>query len=360
MKRKSAILAEYVAAQEQAPQRWTPVVVPSWFLSVAMHSVLLFLIATNLKGCGPGGVGGGGSDSPVIGAFLTEGEGGGTGEGGQNGESSEWQTEPVESQVFTAAPASPIDPNASIVDDRPPVETLLPSVKPSTVFGAGPPAGTSLALPQVGSLQSGTGVRPSGKSGAPGGGPTGGAPGEVSFLGTTDAGLKFVFVLDCSASMDGPALAAAKNDLKASLQQMEPNQEFQIIFYNMTPTHMRAEQVRKGQLMPATESYRSLAAQFINTQQGSGGTNHMPALQLALSFRPDVVFFLTDGDQPRLEPGEIEQLARECKDRTHIHCIEFGNGGKLAQAEGNFLKKLARVTGGTYRYHDLENILSKN
>ena len=85
--------------------------------------------------------------------------------------------------------------------------------------------------------------------------------------------------------------------------------------------------------------------------QPDGGTDHMPALKKALRYQPDHLFFLTDADQPILSARELNEIKTLNAGRTKIHCVEFGKGSELSG--DNFLKKLARDNGGTYRYRDV-------
>jgi hypothetical protein len=162
-----------------------------------------------------------------------------------------------------------------------------------------------------------------------------------------------VFVIDCSTSMaNDNAMRTAKAALVASLQSLTESQQFQIVFYNNTPSLMKLRNGRPGEMAFATEVNKTFARQYIAGIEPDLGTDHVPALKLALRLGPEVIFFLTDADEPQISPGELDELRRLNQGRTRIHTIEFGRGAELGE-NINFLKKLARQNGGTYRYHDV-------
>jgi hypothetical protein len=84
-----------------------------------------------------------------------------------------------------------------------------------------------------------------------------------------------------------------------------------------------------------------------------GATRHEEALVVALRMVPDVIFFLTDADEPRLSAKQLAHIAQANKG-TSINAIEFGYG---AQADPeDFLVKLARQNGGRHVYVDVSQL----
>ncbi len=82
-----------------------------------------------------------------------------------------------------------------------------------------------------------------------------------------------------------------------------------------------------------------------------GGTRHEEALWMALKLQPDVIFFLTDADQPELSPAQLEKIHRTNNGRCSINTIEFGLGPPIHN--DNFLVRLARENNGKYTYVDV-------
>lgn len=214
--------------------------------------------------------------------------------------------------------------------------------------------GASAAFPGTGTSDATGLIRNAIKGGAHQG-HAGAIPG-ASFLGARDNGTRIVFAIDCSASMANyNAMRSAKAALVSSLQSLSDAQQFQIIFYNQQP-RMLTLRGSQGDLMLATEVNKSLARQQIGGVVPDLGTDHLPALRMALRLGPEVLFFLTDADEPQLSAAELAEIQRLNQGRTRIHTIEFGIGGEVDA--DNFLKKLARQNDGTYRYHDVKRLSS--
>lgn len=176
--------------------------------------------------------------------------------------------------------------------------------------------------------------------------------GRTSLFGLTAEGHKFVYCFDRSGSMGGSgrtALEAVKKELLASLEPLESTHQFQIIFYNERPVIFNPSGMA-GRLAFANDQNKQRAAQFIQRIVADGGTRHEEALRLAIKMRPDVIFFLTDADEPRLERGELDAIQRLAAGII-IHAIEFGSGPK--PPEKSFLAQLAEENGGQYTYIDL-------
>jgi hypothetical protein len=158
-----------------------------------------------------------------------------------------------------------------------------------------------------------------------------------------------VFLIDRSKSMGSQglgAIAAAQRELVRELAKLEPDHRFQIIAYNQGLMMFS----RRG-MVEASESNRQLADEFLTTVVAAGGTEHEPALSIALRFKPDVIFVLTDGGDPPLSSPEIDLLTRENDGHTAIHCVHFGSGP--LQDKDNFLRRLAARNSGGYTYVDM-------
>jgi uncharacterized protein with von Willebrand factor type A (vWA) domain len=171
----------------------------------------------------------------------------------------------------------------------------------------------------------------------------------VRVFGVEGVGSKFVFVFDRSTSMEGPPLAAAKAQLVASLRALRPIHQFHIIFFNQQLRHFHLPD-SGGRIAFATDRNKQLAARFVGGITADGGTERLPALRAAIALRPDVVFFLTDADDPMPESelADVERLNRRVG--AAFSTIEFGRGPRTTP--GNFLTRLAQLTGGQYGYVD--------
>ena len=177
---------------------------------------------------------------------------------------------------------------------------------------------------------------------------------STEVFGLTGVGTKFVYVFDRSGSMSdygGRPLRAAKMELARSLDDLNSVHQFQIIFYNEHPQIFQPR--GQAELIWADEQGKAAARDFIQTIEASGGTQHVDALKLALGMRPDVVFFLTDADQPKLTYDELKRI-RTWNQGATIHAIEFGAGPRIGG--DNFLMKLARQNGGQHAYVDVRRL----
>jgi hypothetical protein len=221
------------------------------------------------------------------------------------------------------------------------------AVTPATFLDREPPSDPTRVLPAVAD----TPATPSAAA------PLGAASASMhrtrtAIFGVPGEGSKFVYVFDRSASTGGPpynTLAAAKAQLIASIDGLGPMHQFQIVFYNQTPTVFTPSQ-RSWGLCFATPQNKLLARKFIGSITPDGSTNHAEALRVALGLRPDVIFLLTDGDPPQLSPEQLETIRRAARG-VSINAIEFGVGPQ--PAADNFLLQLARQNAGLYGYLDL-------
>ena len=224
---------------------------------------------------------------------------------------------------------------------------ILPSVQPK------PDESRQRALP--GPQTTGQGLIPgsgSGGGGGVGGGSGGGAgrgigPG-TQFFGARDHARSFAYVIDCSGSMaTRNSLDVAKREMLASVNQLPPDAQFAVIFYNLQTRMLSDPQGRKG-LMPATTTNKARVQTQLEAIPPLGGTDHMFALREALKLKPEVIFFLTDADL--MTNGDVDEILTEVHS-TRIQAVEFGRGTALGQRTP--LGRLATSTGGSYLYIDV-------
>jgi uncharacterized protein with von Willebrand factor type A (vWA) domain len=171
---------------------------------------------------------------------------------------------------------------------------------------------------------------------------------KVSVFGVEGSGNKFVYLFDRSASMDGAPLAAAKRRLLESIETIDELQQFHIIFFNQRLLSLNVRGGGAQRIAFATEQNKKQAARFVQGVKADGGTDRFAALKQSLAIRPDVIFFLSDADDP-MTAKEMAQIARlNERAGAQICAIEFGSGD--AAPESNFLIDLARESGGQYAY----------
>jgi Ca-activated chloride channel family protein len=149
-----------------------------------------------------------------------------------------------------------------------------------------------------------------------------------------------VFVLDRSGSMDGARLEAAKRALVAALHTLTPKDSFEIIAFDNRLSHFSSVP------MPASGENISRAMQFLDRIQAEGGTEALPALEIACRARVApgrvrTVLFLTDGDVANDE--ELLALSRRLDPATRLFAIGIG-----VAPSASLLSRLARLCGGTH------------
>jgi hypothetical protein len=176
---------------------------------------------------------------------------------------------------------------------------------------------------------------------------------ETQVFGVTGRGSRFVYVFDRSLSMEGPLLAAAKRELLASISHLDRVHQFQIVFYNEHPKLMRPAPDQPPQMLFADENGKAAAESFVRSISAAGATDHMQALKTALRMGPDVIFFLTDADEPQLTTAELDTINRLAAG-TMINAIQFWPG--QPDSGGGFLKRLAEQNRGQYKHVDVNRL----
>ena len=177
---------------------------------------------------------------------------------------------------------------------------------------------------------------------------------RTSVFGIEGTGSRFVYVFDRSSSMNGYGglpMANAKNELIKSLQSLGKVHQFQLIFYNEMPLAYGQLSGAAG-MMSGTDENKKMAIGYVRRMLPDGGTVHLSALRMGLGMAPDVIFFLTDADEPGVSGREMEDLIdRAANSGTVIHTIQFGTE---SNPSGNsWMAQLAKATGGKYRYLDV-------
>jgi hypothetical protein len=325
---------------------WLPrVIVLPGLLSLAAHAMMLAIFATTLGSCHQTPAGFTREETREVGIVVTQ--------AGDNldavvpGAPADGAT--ADSATDASLSMETLRP-ALATSEQPPVDTLLP--RDETIARIGPgtnvPLGNAVNDPHQPVKSAGTPRKAAA-------GTVGGVPG-TAFMGAQDQGSKVVFVIDASGSMTSHnSMQVAKASLVSSLQALDGNQQFLIIFYDDKPSVLHLRDSNLPQLYAATEIHKTLARQKIAGIQPGTGTQHVPALEMALRLRPDVIFFLTDAQEPPIYPSELDALKKLNSQKTRIHTIEFGVGPEVSEATSanNFLRKLSRQNQGTYRYYDV-------
>lgn len=332
---RSALPPESPAGLKQAMRwRW---LAPSWLVSALVHAMLIlalgYMAEQQLHG----------TNAPPLADLLASAS-------TASDESDLFDDEGSVKVEASSKPAAPEQTDGQetaggvagdVIADEPPVDTssALPSAKELAGLGSGETGPATGAGELTGGPRRTANVS--------------GGRARTSVYGIEGEGNRFVYVFDRSASMGsgtGSALASAKRELLTSLADLKDTNQFQIIFYNERPTAMNLGR-QYGGLLFADQQNQDLAEKYVRGIMADGGTRHAEALEAALRLSPDVIFFLTDADQPELPAARLAQIKRMNAGRASIHTIEFGLGAQANR--DNFLAKLARQNGGKYVYIDI-------
>ena len=153
-----------------------------------------------------------------------------------------------------------------------------------------------------------------------------GGQARTGVFGIRGEGHKFVYVFDRSGSMDGHGGSPLRGGQVAVAQQPAgsgPDAPVSDHLLQRAAADLFNPGGNRGRLVFGTDQNKNLARRFVGSITASGATRHVEALELALRMAPDVIFFLTDADEPRMTPRELAHIAQMNRG-TSINTIEFG------------------------------------
>jgi hypothetical protein len=248
--------------------------------------------------------------------------------------------------------AGPVAIEFAVLPERPAVETQAlefeePMAQPIEDVRelAVEPSTLSAESPTTTLQVTGEGAMPGlGAGGAAGEGTgLGGGGAGTSFFGIAARGSRFAYIVDRSASMgQGRKMSTALHELERSLQALPDYVQFFVVLFSseavVPPMQQDWLRARRGVVHNLMQWLRGLPPR--------GGTDPSGAFQLVmgLEVRPDVVYFLTDGEIPTMDAAFVADLNRQGK-RVVINTIAFGD-----PASQDLLKEIARDSGGVYRF----------
>jgi hypothetical protein len=184
---------------------------------------------------------------------------------------------------------------------------------------------------------------------------------KVQFAGIEGGGNHFVYLVDSSNSMRN--FNEARAELLRSVDALQPDQRFYVVFYDQNPTHMRisAADEDDASSMLATPENKLVLRRWAMTIRQEKGKSPVETLRFAFGLEPDVIFLLSDGEFS----AETEEVIRELNQRenlfgesqlaTIIHTIRYPGyaPGEATKAEAQ-MRRIASENGGQYRNIVLE------
>ena len=305
---------------------------PAWLTSMVFHGLLLVILIISIRSIPRGVVAEPERTTGIVLKRVT-----------QNGEY--YEGEDLERDVATDSASATESANSLNVlpgEGESPLEASAFLPDPST--GVGPAASVSDGGGRLSLKGSGQGAKN-----------VDGGKIRTGVFGVTGIGNKFIYVFDRSGSMEGAPLAAAKQEITKSLEDLGKINQFEIIFYNefLDIFHPAQNKDFAGKLFFATEENKSAAEKYMQKINASGATRHLDPLIKAISLKGDCIFFLTDGTEPRIDDNELFRIRRRNKGRATINVIQFGSEVNVGD---NWLKKLARENGGAYLFFNTNRL----
>ncbi len=157
-----------------------------------------------------------------------------------------------------------------------------------------------------------------------------------------------VFVLDESASMEGPSIREARKTLRACLRHLRAGDRFNIVAFSARASWF------ERRLVPFTPETAEAADRWVISRQTDGGTELLAPLVAAVTMVPDgVVVVLTDGQVG----NESELVGAVMAARRTTRVCAFGLGTNVCEG---LLRDLARRTSGEVEFvHPGEKVDAK-
>jgi Ca-activated chloride channel family protein len=152
---------------------------------------------------------------------------------------------------------------------------------------------------------------------------------------------EIIFVVDTSGSMAGTALDQARRALRAGIEQLDPNDHFNVLAFSTS-----VRELFDG-TKPAAPEWRKEALNFVDALEVDGSTEMGLAFERALrparveSDRVRQVVFMTDGGVPG--PDALLDAIRRWVGETRIFMVGIGSA-----PNEHFMRKAALHGRGTY------------
>ncbi len=154
--------------------------------------------------------------------------------------------------------------------------------------------GSGTAKLRAGGFGSGTGEGSGSPFGVPGG--SGGMGPRSPFMGVSGNAYRIAYICDASGSMLQRRHVVIQA-LNESIDKLKPVQFFNVFFYH----NGDFEVLDKNQLVPATPANKAKAYEFAREMETRDSTDPTRAIRSAMSMKPHLVYFLTDGFDERVD-----------------------------------------------------------
>ncbi len=161
---------------------------------------------------------------------------------------------------------------------------------------------------------------------------------------------RLVFVLDISGSMQGGRMLAAKRELIRAIQGLPDYAHFGIVVFNGSVDRWQQK------LMPANATNKKAAVIYVERQSPEGNTASYNALETALTYDTEAIYFLSDGAPTSgkiLAPVDIIRAITTVNRVRRISIYTIGIApGFPGSPTDEFLRTLSEKNSGQYRRVD--------
>ncbi len=179
---------------------------------------------------------------------------------------------------------------------------------------------------------------------------------RVQFAGVDGGGNHFVYLVDSSNSMRN--FNEARQELLRSVDALQADQRFYVIFYDETPALMRltaANEDEPTSVMATAENKLALRRWAMTIGQEKG-RSPIETLEFAFRLEADAIFLLSDGEFSAATEEVIEKSNRhenlfgESQLVSIIHTIRYPGHSTAGATKAEVqMRRIAENNGGQYR-----------
>jgi hypothetical protein len=188
--------------------------------------------------------------------------------------------------------------------------------------------------------------------GNPGGGQTG--P-HGRLFGHGGNAMRIVYICDASGSMLSK-IELLKLELQKSVEQLQPIQAFDVLFFQDSPTNPKSYLALAPDLIMATANNKRKLYTFLGDITPQSSTHVIPALTAAFNMptRPDLVYLLTDGAfEDETGPVVVQAIEKlNASKRIKINPVLLINPKEISDDElkeaSDTMRTIATENGGVY------------
>lgn len=179
---------------------------------------------------------------------------------------------------------------------------------------------------------------------------------RVQFAGVDGGGNHFVYLVDSSNSMRN--FNEARQELLRSVDALQADQRFYVIFYDETPALMRLTAANEDEPTSALATAENKLAlrRWAMTIGQEKGRSPIETLEFAFRLEADAIFLLSDGEFSAATEEVIEKSNRhenlfgESQLVSIIHTIRYPGHSTAGAAKAEVqMRRIAENNGGQYR-----------